>query len=128
MAKDSASERSRSGDQMSLFSEAPVSHSASQAAVSDWMIRAATWRSSPWEFLTDLNPVGSFLRVCPVFSRPPKDETSGFSCEQWMNSGILAAGQCWTHNTSVWRNGASACSLSDVLEIGDVPHRYFLSR
>src|SRR5262245_42741301 len=120
--------RLRSGDQMSLFSEAPANPSASQDAVSDWMTRAATWPSSPWELLLELNPVGSFSRTCPVYCHPPKDETSGFSCEQWMNSGILARGECWTRNTSEWRSGASVCFLSDVLETGAVRHRYYLSR
>ncbi len=33
----------------------------------------------------------------------------------------------WTLNTSAWPSDASVCSLSDVLETGDVPQRYFLS-
>src|SRR5215831_6894184 len=107
---------SEPSDQMCLFSEAPANPSASRAAVSDWMIRAATWPSEPWQLLTDLNPVGSFLRMCPVYCRAPRDATLGFSCEAWMNSGIVAHGQCWTHNTLAWRNGASACFLSEVLE------------
>ena len=123
----SRKEHPASPHQMSLFSEAHANPTASPASVSAWMIRAATWRSSPWELLTDLNPIGSSSRMCPVSCLPPKDETLGFSCERWMNSGILARGQAWTHNGSEWRSGASACSLSDILETGEIPQRYFLS-
>ena len=59
------------------------------------MTRAATWPSSPWELLLGLNRDGSSSRTFPVSCQAPKDETSGFSCEQWMRSGILSAGQCW---------------------------------
>jgi hypothetical protein len=32
-----------------------------------------------------------------------------------------------TLNTSEWHSAAAVCSLSDTLEIGDLPQRYFLS-
>jgi hypothetical protein len=32
-----------------------------------------------------------------------------------------------TLSTSDWPNDASVCSLSDILETGDVPQRYFLT-
>jgi hypothetical protein len=32
-----------------------------------------------------------------------------------------------TLNTSVWPNDAAVCSLSQILETGAVPQRYFLS-
>jgi hypothetical protein len=32
-----------------------------------------------------------------------------------------------TLNTSEWPSDAAVCSLSDILETGDVPQRYFLS-
>ena len=38
-------------------------------------------------------------------------------------------GAFWTPSTSAWRNdgGGSSCSLAEVLEVGPVPTRYFLS-
>jgi hypothetical protein len=63
----------------------------------------------------------------PVFCPPATDETSGFSCEQWMNSGITSAGRTWTRSMPVWRSGASVCSLSATLETGAVPPPYYLS-
>jgi hypothetical protein len=35
--------------------------------------------------------------------------------------------ECWTLNTLEWPSGAAVCSLSDTLETGDVPQRFFLS-
>ncbi len=62
-------------------SEAPASPSASQGDVLDWMIRVATWPSTPWELLTNLDPVGSSLRMCPAYCPLATDETLGFSSE-----------------------------------------------
>lgn len=52
-----------------------------------------------------------------------------------MKSGILARGECWTLNTSEWtdtlvpfRSDDAVCSLSDILESGDIPQKYYLSR
>ena len=33
----------------------------------------------------------------------------------------------WTPNISDWPNDADVCSLSQVLEMGSIPQRYFLS-
>lgn len=35
--------------------------------------------------------------------------------------------ECWTLNGSESRSDAVACSLSDILETGDMPQRFFLS-
>ena len=46
---------------------------------------------------------------------------------RWRNSGMVSATECWTLNTSEWPSAAAVCSLSDTLEIGAVPQRFFLS-
>jgi len=45
----------------------------------------------------------------------------------WQNSGMSSPTEFLTLSTSEFRNGAVACSLSDVLETGDIPRRYYLS-
>jgi hypothetical protein len=35
--------------------------------------------------------------------------------------------ECWTLSGSEWPSDADVCSLSDTLETGDLPQRYFLS-
>jgi len=56
------------------------------------------------------------------------------SSEGWQNSGMGSPTAFLTLNTSEWNhtlapslNDAGVCSLSDILETGDVPQRYFLS-
>ena len=36
-------------------------------------------------------------------------------------------GESWMPNISEWPNDAAVCSLSQVLEMGSIPQRYFLS-
>jgi hypothetical protein len=43
------------------------------------------------------------------------------------NSGMGGPTESWTLNTSEYPSDAAACSLSDVLETGDVPLRFYLS-
>ncbi|MFA7178008.1 MAG: hypothetical protein WC114_12230 [Smithellaceae bacterium] len=45
----------------------------------------------------------------------------------WPNSGMVVHGEFWTLNGSEWPSDAAVCSLSDVLETGDVPPKFFLS-
>ncbi len=52
----------------------------------------------------------------------------------WQNSGMGSPTECWTLSTSEWnhtlvpsRSDGGVCSLSDILETGDVPRRDFLS-
>ena len=52
-----------------------------------------------------------------------------------MPSGIISHGECWTLSTCEWtafrepsHSVGGVCSLSDILETGDIPPRYFLSR
>ena len=46
----------------------------------------------------------------------------------FQNSGISAPTGLLTLNTPVWRSGGSACSLSSILESGNVPRRFFIQR
>ena len=52
-----------------------------------------------------------------------------------MPSGIMLHGECWTLSTCEWtafqepsHSVGGVCSLSDILETGDIPLRYYLSR
>jgi len=56
------------------------------------------------------------------------------SSGRWGNSGTGSRTECWTLSTSEWNHtlvpclsGDVVCSLSDILETGDVPQRYYLS-
>jgi len=45
----------------------------------------------------------------------------------WQNSGMGSPTEFLTLSISEWPRDAVVCSLSDTLETGDVPQRFFLS-
>jgi len=56
-------------------------------------------------------------------------EVAGLTLEYWgaHPPRTESPGPSLMLNTSEFRNGAAVCSLSDILETGDVPQRYFLT-
>ena len=115
--------------QVSMFSseELPANHSASQDCERVWQTRVATSRSSILASLTAIGPSGWFGRTSPASCRRTEDGTLVPSSEGWGNSGMGSPTEFLTLNTSDWPNDAAVSSLSDVLETGAVPQRYFLS-
>ena len=78
---------------------------------------------------------GSYLSSCPpglsermfLGSFPATEGTiSSSSLPRLFNSGMASPGLLLTVNTSPWRNGGAACSLSDILEECPDP-KYLLS-
>ena len=122
--------------QLSIFSlvEPPASPSASPGSEKDWTIRAATWPSSIWDWLTATGPTGWFGRMSPASCHRAADGTLVPSSGAWANSGMGGPTECWTLSTSEhaafpvpFPSGDAVCSLSDILETGDLPQRYFLT-
>ncbi len=91
-------------------------------------MRAAIWPLSIFAWLTDCAPVGWFGRTSPVSCHRAEDGTLAPLLEGWQNSGMGGPTESLTLSTSDWPSDGSACSLSDVLETGDLPQRYYLSR
>ena len=56
-----------------------------------------------------------------------EDGTLAPSSGRWLKSGMGSPTRFLTLNTSEWPKDAAVCSLSDTLEIGAVPQRFFLS-
>ena len=115
--------------QMSMFSseELPASPSQSQDSERDWLIRVATSCLPILPLLTDIGPSGWFGRTSPASYPVTEDSTLPPSFEGWKNSGMGSPTGFLTLNTSEWPNDAVVCSLSQTLETGTVPRRYFLS-
>ena len=115
--------------QMSIFSseEHHVSLLASQGCEKDWMTRVATSCSPILPLLADIGPSGWFGRTSPASCHQAADGTLAPSSEGWQNSGMGSPTEFLTLNTTEWPKDADVCLLSDVLETGDVPQRYFLS-
>ena len=100
----------------------------------DWTIRAVTWPSSIWGWLTSTGPIGWFGKTSPASCRPAKDGTLEPSSGRWANSGMGGPTEFWTLSTSEhvdfrgpFPSGDVVSSLSDILETGDLPQRYYLS-
>jgi hypothetical protein len=121
--------------QLTFLSEEPrVSPSRSQDSEREWQTRVATWRSSSLRLLTDIGPSGSFGRTSPASCRVTEDGILVPSSEAWANSGMGSPTEFLTLSTSEWNHTLApslrdegVCSLSDVLETGDVQQRYYLS-
>ena len=115
--------------QESMFSleELPVSPFQSQDSERDWLTRVATSCSPILQLLTNIGPSGWFGRTSPACFPLTEDETLPPSFEGWQNSGTGSPTEFLTLSTSEWPSAAAVCSLSDILEIGNVPQRFFLS-
>lgn len=116
------------------WEELPVRDSASLESRGASTIREAHSASPIAEFLRQCAPAGLSGKMSPARSAPTAVKISGPSSGKLMKSGILAHGECWTLNTCEWTDTLApylkedgVCSLSDILETGDIQPRYYLS-
>ena len=117
------------------WEEPPVRDSVSQESRADSMTRGVPSASPIADFLKQCVPAGSSGKTSRGCSAPTAVMISGRSSGKLMRSGILSHGECWTLNTCEWTDSLvpslsvdGVCSLSDILETGGVPPRYYLSR
>ena len=114
--------------QLTFWSEEhPASHSQSQDFAKDLMTHAGTSCSPILPLLNAISPDGWFGRTSLASCHLTEDGILEPSSPRWGNSGMGSPTECLTLNTSEWPKDAAVCSLSDTLEIGDVPQRFFLS-
>ena len=115
-------------EQLTFFAEEhPANHSALPASEKDWQTLVATWPSTFLELLMTYAPGGLYGKTSPASCRATEDGTLLSFSERWANSGMGGPTGCLTLSTSEYHSAAVACSLSDVLEDGNVPQRYYLS-
>lgn len=117
-----------------LSVEHPANPSRSRDFAKDLLTHAATSCSPILPSLDAISPAGWFGRTSPASCLPTEEGTLEPLSEGWKNAGIMRLGECLTLNMSEWTgmDGQSlkdegVCSLSDILETGDVPLRYYLS-
>jgi hypothetical protein len=115
--------------QISMFSseELPANPSQSLDCERDWMTRVATSCSPLAPLLNAIAPSGWFGRTSPESCPLMEDAILVPSSGCWQNSGMGSHTEFWTLSTLEWPNDAVVCSLSDALETGSVPQRFFLS-
>lgn len=122
--------------QMSMFSlaEPHASRSPSQGCEKDWLTRGGTSRLPILPLLTAIAPSGWSGRMSPASCHRMADGTLEPSSGGWANSGMGSHTEFLTLNSpehaaflGLSHNGAAVCSLSDILETGPVPQRYYLT-
>ena len=104
-----------------------ASLSPSPVSERDWMIRVATSPSSLLDLLADSGPYGWCGRTSPAFCRSTTDGRLEPSSACWSNSGMGSHTEFLTLNISEYPSDGVVSSLSDILEGGEVPQRYYLS-
>ena len=132
-------------DQMLLLLEAPAKTCQWPDDVMALLDSDRVFSSDAWSYVLRVKPLSFAGRTCLEFSAATTASTLPPSLKRLQASvlrsrrraGAIPAcasgrstplpGLCWTRNGEVWRNGGSVCSLSQVLEGGPVPTKYFLS-
>jgi len=113
--------------QMSLLEGHPVSPSQSQAKGRDFLEQVDSSVSISDCFRKCVRAGLSGRMSQDVYQVAGGKTSSSFS-NNGLTSGIMSHGEFWTLNTSEWPRDAAVCLLSDILETGSVPQRYFLSQ
>jgi hypothetical protein len=93
----------------------------------EWTERVVSSPSSLLTLLADYGPDGWYGRTSPASCRLMEEGRLEPFSDSWGNSGMGSPTEFLTLNTSEFHSAAVASSLSDILETGDVPQRYFLS-
>ena len=116
-------------NQISMFSseEHPVKASQSLDFEKALLIHAGTSCLHLVQLLNDIGPAGWYGRTSPASCQVIQGEILEPFSGCWANSGMGSPTGFLTLNTSEWPSDGAACSLSDILETGDVPRRFYLS-
>ena len=110
-----------------LLEEPPAKASQSLDFAKDLVTHAETSCSPILPLLHNISPTGWFGRTSPASCLATEEGILEPSLGRWQNSGMGSPTECLTLNISEWPKDAAVCSLSDTLETGDVPQRFFLS-
>ena len=117
-----------------LSEEPPVSRSALRGLEKDWLTHAGTSCSHLALWLKGFVQAGLFGKMSPESCRLTEDGILEPSSGCWQNSGMGSPTGFLTLSTSEHADtlepslkGGAVCSLSDILETGDLPQRYYLT-
>ena len=110
-----------------LLEEPPAKASQSLDFAKAWMTHGEISCSPILPLLHNISPSGWFGRTSPASCLATEDGILEPSLGRWQNSGMGSPTECLTLNTSEWPSDAAVCSLSDTLETGSVPQRFYLS-
>jgi hypothetical protein len=134
-------------NQLTFFAgDGPVKTSRWLDSVLDWLESDPVFSMRSFALLVQSLPAGfssktslDFVRLGPHLNhrvaiwgldpngRPKRKAICNRSYMRLSNSGMAWPGGVLTLNTTLWPSDGSVCSLSDVLETGPVPQKFFLS-
>lgn len=115
-------------EQLTLLSAEPhAKRFPSQDYARDFLTSEGTSHSNFCGWLNERSRGGWFGRTSPAFCQSTEAGLLQPSSGGWRNSGMGSPTGFLTLNSSEFHSAAVACSLSDILETGDVPQRYYLS-
>ena len=116
------------------LAERPVNPSRFPDSARGWMIRAVICRCTILDWLTENGPAGWYGKTLPGFCRRNAAGILVPSSAGWSNAGTGSLTEFLTLNMSehatsdgLSLNDADVCSLSDILETGDLPRPYYLT-
>ena len=115
------------GQLMFSSAEPLVSLSPSPEDELEWMIRVVSWPSSFFDLLADSAPAGSSGKTFPVRCHLATETISETFSARLLTQGMGWRGESWTLRGSEYPNVDVDSSLSDILETGDLPSRFYLS-
>ena len=105
----------------------PARVSLSPVSEAVWTTTVATSPSSFADLLNASNLAGLSGKMSPVSCHRAEDGTLVPSSGRWKTSGMVSRTECLTLSSSEFPSAAAVCLLSDILETGDLPQRFFLS-
>ena len=79
------------------------------------------------DWLEKASPELFFSKTLRAYSVPTEEKILASCSQRWPSSGILSDGVLLTANTSEYPSQGRGSTLSDVVETGAVPEKYFLS-
>ena len=115
-------------DQLTFWSgEHPAKAFQWRGCEKDWTIRVVTSCSPSLQLLNDIAPDGWSGKTSPASCHLTKEKILEPCSERWGKSGMGSHTEFVTLNIGEFHSAADVCSLSDILETGDVPRRFYLS-
>jgi hypothetical protein len=110
------------------WEERPASHSLPQDSEKGLMTFVVNSQLDFPQLLNAIAPDGLSGKMSLESCQAGEDGTLLPSSNRWSNSGMACPGESWTLSTSESHKGEDESLLSDILETGDIPPRFFLSR
>src|SRR5262245_31896993 len=109
------------------WEEPPANPSPSPVCGADWTTTVVSWPSNFAALLSAHGPDGWSGRTSLASCQKTEEGILVPSSGRWSNSGMGSPTECLTLKTLEFHSVAVASSLSDILETGDVPQRFYLS-